>query len=91
MLVKYFATYRTITGRRTEDVPASEDMLALLRSLSDTYGDELRGWLLSPDGTDKGVNAIVLVNGRHIEHLGGVHTKLAETDTVALFPLVAGG
>jgi molybdopterin synthase sulfur carrier subunit len=91
MQIRYFATYRNITGRRTQDVAAPVDVLALLRQVSDEYGDELRSWLLAPDGAEKGQNAIVLVNGRHIEHLDGVRTKLVESDTVSLFPLVAGG
>lgn len=91
MLVKYFATYRNITRRRTEEVAAPATILALLQRLSDTYGAELRSWLLSPDGTQKGDNAIIMVNGRHIEHLQGVDTPLKEDDTVSLFPLVAGG
>jgi molybdopterin synthase sulfur carrier subunit len=65
--------------------------LVLLTQLSEEYGPELRTWLLSPDGTKKGDNAIVLVNGRHIEHLDGVDTQLTEEDVVSLFPLVAGG
>ena len=40
---------------------------------------------------DKGSDVIILVNGRHIEHLDGVATKLTEDDYVAITPLVAGG
>jgi molybdopterin converting factor small subunit len=32
-----------------------------------------------------------MVNGRHIEHLNGMGTKLTEQDYVAVTPLVAGG
>ena len=91
MQIRYFATYRTITGRRTEEITAPGSVLALLHLLCVSYGDELCSWLLSPDGTEKGENAIILVNGRHIEHLEGVNTLLCEDDTVSLFPLVAGG
>ena len=37
------------------------------------------------------LGAIVLVCGRHIEHLDGVRTPLSEQDYVAVTPLVAGG
>lgn len=36
-------------------------------------------------------DAIVLMRGRHIEHLDGVRTPLSEQDYVAVTPLVAGG
>ncbi|MDR1712562.1 MAG: MoaD family protein [Coriobacteriales bacterium] len=91
MQVKLFATYRTITGRSQLELAAPDNVLELLHQLSNEYGSELRSWLLSPDGTAKGDNAIVLVNGRHIEHLDGVATKLSEADKISLFPLVAGG
>jgi molybdopterin converting factor small subunit len=40
---------------------------------------------------DIGQDAIILVNGRNITDLHGKNTPLAETDTVSIFPLVAGG
>ena len=91
MQIRYFATYREITGRRTEEVSAPGTVLALLHRLSEVYGAGLRKWLLSPDGTAKGENSIIMVNGRHIEHLDGVDTVLSEDDVVSLFPTVAGG
>ena len=91
MQIRYFANYRTITGRRTEEVAAPATILELLQQLSTRYGAELRSWLLSADCTEKGDNAVILVNGRHIEHLDGVNTQLKDDDVVSLFPLVAGG
>ena len=38
-----------------------------------------------------GDDVIVMVNGRHIEHLDGARTALCDGDRVALTPLVAGG
>ena len=52
---------------------------------------DFRTLILNEDGTDKGDDVIIMVNGRHIEHLDGVHTKLTEEDYVAITPLVAGG
>lgn len=90
MLVKFFATYRQIAGCRTCDVPAPGDVLALMGELSKRWPG-FRDLVLNEDGTDKGDDVIILVNGRHIDHLDGVHTKLTEQDTVAVTPLVAGG
>lgn len=90
MLVKFFATYRQITGCRTCDVPAPRDVLALMDDLSQRW-PAFRELLLNEDATDLGEDVIIMVNGRHINHLDGVATKLSEQDYVAVTPLVAGG
>ena len=90
MLVKFFATYRQIAGTRSCDVPAPGDVLALMGVLSERW-PAFRNLILNEDGTDKGDDVIIMVNGRHIEHLDGVNTKLTEEDYVAITPLVAGG
>lgn len=90
MLVRFFATYRQITGCRECDIPAPPDVLALLHDLSQRW-PAFRELVLDEPGTGKGDDVIILVNGRHIEHLQGVDTKLTEADRVAVTPLVAGG
>jgi len=91
MKVKYFATYRDITRRKDEDVPAPPDIWTLLAMLAEKYGAEFKSELIAPDGTDVGANAIILVNGRNISHLDGKNTPLIEADVISLFPMVAGG
>lgn len=90
MNVKFFATYRMIVGQGCINLPAPRDVLELLEILEQRYPD-FQGLLLNDDHTDKGCDAIVLVRGRHIEHLDGVRTPLSEQDYVAVTPLVAGG
>ncbi|WP_418243513.1 MoaD/ThiS family protein [Ellagibacter isourolithinifaciens] len=90
MNVKFFATYRMIVGQGCINLPAPRDVLELLEILAQRYPD-FQGLLLNDDHTDKGRDAIVLVRGRHIEHLDGVRTPLSEQDYVAVTPLVAGG
>ena len=90
MLVKFLATYRQIAGCKQCDVPAPQNVLALLEDLSARW-PEFHGLILNEDGTDKGDDVIILVNGRHIEHLDGVATPLSEADYVVITPLVAGG
>ena len=90
MLVKFLATYRQIAECKSCDVPAPQDVLALMDELSQRW-PAFRELILSEDGTDKGDDVIILVNGRHIEHLDGVATKLTEDDYVVITPLVAGG
>ena len=90
MLVKFFATYRQITGCRTCEVPAPANVLALMHDLAQRW-PAFRSLVLNEDGTGLGDDVIVLVNGRHIEHLDGADTALTEQDYVAVTPLVAGG
>ena len=90
MLVKFLATYRQITGCRSADVATQPDVLALMGELCRRW-PAFDGLILNEDGTDKGDDVIILVNGRHIEHLDGVATKLTDDDYVVITPLVAGG
>jgi MoaD family protein len=89
--VKYFAYYRSYTGLKFEDLSAPASIGELLRSLAERYGATLAEKLISKDGKDLGPDAIVLINGRNIVHLGHMDAALSEDDTVAIFPIVAGG
>ena len=91
MLVKYFAYYRDFTGRKEEQVPAPGTIGDLLRLLAERYGKDVREKLLTQDGSGLGRDAIVLVNGRNIAHLGMLDAPLTEADVVSIFPIVAGG
>ena len=91
MLVKFFATYREITKCASCEVVAPLDLSALFSELGLRFGPALPDRLLSDDGQELAWDAVVLVNGRHIMHLAGLKTPLRESDTVAIFPLMAGG
>jgi len=91
MKLKFFATYRDITRCKETDIPAPSDVWALLTLLGERYGAPIIGMLFTPDGTEIGENAIILVNGRNIWHLSGKDTPLCESDDVCIFPMVAGG
>lgn len=91
MQVKFFAYLREYTGCKVTDVPYEPDIYHLAHALCDTYGGKLRAKMLSADGEDLGEEIIILVNGRHVEHLGGIRAKLEPGDVVSIFPVVAGG
>ena len=90
MLVQYFAYLRDITGCKQEPWTAEPDVEALLRSLCGKYGDALRKKIYAPGSEEPG-DVIIMVNGRHIAHLGGSAAALKENDAVQIFPVVAGG
>ena len=59
--------------------------------MSEKFGSKFRGEFFSPDGTALGERIIIFVNGRNVKFLQGLDTPLKDTDTVLVFPVVAGG
>ena len=90
MLVKFFATYRKISGVTSTSVEAPSDVLALLRELSERW-PAFRDLFLDETGEKIGDDVSVMDNGRHIEHRDGARTALCDGYRLALTPLVAGG
>jgi len=91
MKLKFFATFRSFTRCKEEDVVAPTTVWDLLLSLSERYGASFSKKLLSPDGSEINEETIIMVNGLNILHLDGKNTPLTETDIVSIFPVVAGG
>ena len=69
----------------------ADSVYELCHQIASRYGKKFRDELLSPDGESIGERAFVLVNGRRTEFLDGIKTPLKDTDTVLVFPVVAGG
>lgn len=90
MKLKFFATYREITGCRELDIPAPSTAMVLLRELAQIYGAKMQEKLFAADGAVSD-EVILLVNGRNIAHLEGTDTGLHDEDVLSLFPMVAGG
>ena len=100
MQVRFFAYLRDFTGCTEADSPYQETVGALARSLCDLYGEKLRQKFF-PSGNPNveksteeeqiGAEIIFLINGRHINHMGGLAAPLRPDDRVDIFPVVAGG
>ena len=95
MRVRFFAYLRNFTGCAEADLPYEKTIGALARLLCDRYGDKLRQKIF-PSGSSReelkfGSEIIILINGRHVDHLGGPSAHLKPDDRVDIFPLVAGG
>lgn len=91
MRVKFFATIRDCTGCKETEIPYEENIRELIDALSNQYGKNLRRKLLSEDGGQLHNEIIIMINGRHITHLGGLEAPLKPDDLVQIFPVVAGG
>jgi sulfur-carrier protein len=89
--LKTFADYREITGIREVllDLEDGTTMGGLLANLTDRY-PRLGREMFHASGNLKEF-IILLVNGRNVDFLEKLHTRLEEGDVVALFPPVAGG
>ena len=90
MKVKFFATFRGISGCESFETPAPDNLHALLKECCERW-PAFRTILLDESGKKLGPALIIMVNGRHIQHLDGIKTKLKDTDVVAITPQMAGG
>ena len=94
MTVKFFAYFRDpdFAGCKEMEWPEkAETVIALCRQIADRFGDKFRTELLTSDGNGVSDRSIVMVNGRRIDFIGGPGAPLTDTDTVLVFPVVAGG
>jgi molybdopterin synthase sulfur carrier subunit len=88
--IKYFATFRDLTGEMSfhlGDPPA--DVAGLLELLSIRYGTAFRCAVF--EGDELSPFLILLVNGRNVRISGGLATPLNTHDDISVFPMVAGG
>lgn len=90
MKVNFYASYKTVAGCDSIDVPAPPDVLTLLKELGERWPG-FRALVLNPEATDKNAYVAVLVSGKFTEQLDGMATKLTEEDVVTITPLIAGG
>jgi len=90
--VRIFATLRELLGRKTLDMDAPvEDIEGLIRFIADRFQPSFKDALIDPKACQIRKGFSILVNGRDIEFLEGLRTKLKDGDTIALFPPVGGG
>lgn len=86
--VKFFATFREVTQEKETEVEA-RNIEEVLHKLVNKYGKKFEK-LVFESGKLRAYTKI-LVNGRNIEHLDKLKTRLKNDDIVAIFPPVGGG
>ncbi|MFQ5821217.1 MAG: ubiquitin-like small modifier protein 1 [Candidatus Heimdallarchaeota archaeon] len=91
VVVKFFATFRDITGHKQTEIPIKEPitLYKLLDRLIAMYGEEFRSNIMDKGKLRRFVN--ILVNGRAIRWLANLETPIHEGDTIAIFSPVGGG
>ena len=93
MIVKFFAYYRDkdFAGCKEISMQPVRDLKELGEVLSLRYGQNFHDDYFDSTGEEIGERTIIMVNGRRVEFLNGIHTELNDSDTVNIFPVVAGG
>lgn len=87
--VSFFGMIRDITGEKETHISGGSSVASLLDALSERYGVSFGEKVLKTPERDLAL--ILLLNGRHIEHVGGLSAPVREGDHLAVFPLVGGG
>ena len=90
MKVEFYANLRELTGCSVIDAPLTPTINGLINLLCERYGKNLAEKLLTSQG-ELGPEIIIMINGRHIVHLGGINAPLKENDLVQILPMIEGG
>ena len=90
--VRGYASFGDILGAKDLDISSNAETISqLIDYLTEKFSPDFRGALLdSATGEVKKGNK-VLINGRYIDFLQGLATRLRDGDRVVFFPAVGGG
>ena len=93
LTVQYLGPIRVRLNKKEEEIEVDKglSLLALLRSLGNSYGEWFRKEVLEDDERRLPEGMVVTVNGIAIGQLGGLDAKLKEGDIVTILPFFAGG
>jgi molybdopterin synthase sulfur carrier subunit len=92
VIVRGYASFREVLGREDlEIVTDAGTVRQLVEYLTEKYGNSFASALLDSASGDVLRGNKVLVNGRDIDFLQGLTTRLKDDDRVVFFPPVGGG
>ena len=94
--VLFYAGVREKAGTFEKRIEGFSGTLAgLVKLLEEHHGifllDSSQGEGYEGNATDLLSVLIIMINGRHIAHVGGLDALVSDGDVVSIFPLVGGG
>ncbi len=91
MKIRFFGTYRRITGQKEIDWNTNAQTLKeLIDELSREYGEKLKEKIMAdPDKLRNDV--IILINGKNEAFMKKIDTPIKEEDQISIFPMAVGG
>jgi molybdopterin synthase sulfur carrier subunit len=88
--VKLFASFQEITGIREVELEVN-DIRGIMNQIADLF-PAMEGEMFTSSAREELRPRVkVMVNGRNIDFLDGIDTKVDAKDRIAVFPPVAGG
>ncbi|MEM2897168.1 MAG: MoaD/ThiS family protein [Candidatus Bathyarchaeia archaeon] len=92
--VKFLATMAELTGTSTEDIelPTNASVKSALLFLAKRYGKNFYERMFEDSDPNK-INRYIklMINGRDVEFLDGLATRLKENDVLYIVPPIMGG
>lgn len=90
--IKFFTSLREITSKKVEKLELQENTTIdeLIILLSNKFGKKFKDYIFNKKGNIQDFLSF-LINGKNINTLQGLDTKLQEGDVVAILPPVGGG
>ena len=88
--VKYLLLLSTVIGKNEEDFCLADPVVIsdLLEAIADKYGTAFKREFYQGR---KEPFYLVLINGRYIDNLNGLNSKLADRDQIVFIPPISGG
>lgn len=92
VLVKFFASFRELTGEPKVIISGVKTVGELLSKLNERYGEKFTEQVFEDPEHKKLRHTVnILVNGRSVVLMDSLDTKISDSDSVAIFPPVSGG
>lgn len=95
MLIKvhYISLVKSYTNKSQEEIalPDQATLAHLLDKIATTYGKPFNAEVYDPSKKEVKPTFVAMVNGIHMDQLGGIDTVLKDGDSVILMTLMTGG